>query len=85
MSTLIGLCVSYDGDFCKPIGYTEATTVLFRENVKDSIADMELELRGALHSVQGDELLPGCERAVLELLCYGALPICVGDSKTCSD
>jgi hypothetical protein len=76
-----GRCVSYDGDFCKPIGYTEATTVLFRENVKDSIADMELELRGALHSVQGDELSPCCERAVLELLCYGALPICVGDTK----
>ena len=82
MLTLTEQCISYTGDFCKSIGYTEATTVLFRKNVKDSIADMELELRGALHSVQDERLSPGCELAVLELLCYGALPVCMGDSKT---
>ena len=82
LSTLVERCVSYTGDFCKPIGYTETTTVLFRQNVKDSITEMELELRGGLHSVQNDQLSPGCELAVLELLCYGALPICLGDSKT---
>ena len=82
MLTLIEQCVPYTGDFCKSIGYTEATTVLFRRNMKDSIADMELELRGALHSVQDEQLSPGCELAVLELLCHGALPVCMGHSKT---
>ena len=58
--------------------------MFFRKNVKDSLGDMELELRGSLHAVQS-ELTPGCERTLLQLLCYGAMPTCNSGSKTESD
>ena len=73
-------CVPYTGDFCTAAGYSNTTSVFFRRNVKDSIADMELELRGAIHMVQ-DSLTKGCKQALLQLLCYGALPTCIENSE----
>lgn len=75
-------CIPYTGDFCHSVGYSQNTTVFFRMNVRDSIADMELELRGSLHALQ-DELTPGCEMVIMQLLCYGALPICSDDGEWC--
>ena len=37
--------------------------------------DVELELRGSMHALE-DELTPGCELVAMQLLCYGALPVC---------
>ncbi|CAI8014729.1 Tyrosine-protein kinase receptor cam-1 [Geodia barretti] len=73
-------CVPYAGEFCQPVGYSNSTSVLLRRQLKDSVADMELELRGTLHAVQ-EELTPGCEMLARQLLCSGALPTCENGNK----
>lgn len=70
----------YTGDFCTNVGYTKNTTVFFRRSVKESIKEMEVHLRGKAHTIP-DILSPGCELALLQVLCYRAMPVCRDGGK----
>lgn len=72
--------MKYTGDFCTDVGYTKNTTVFFRRTVKESIKEMEVHLRGKVHAIP-DVLTPGCDLALLQILCYRAMPMCSGGGK----
>lgn len=55
--------------------------------MKDTVIDMELELRGLSHIMEDNlknKLTPGCQLLVKQLLCLGALPTCSNGGEICT-
>ena len=73
-------CTPYTGEFCSPLGYTSETSVVLHRNLKESVDILEAEILGRLYSIR-DLITPGCEQALRQLVCYGALPTCNGNGE----
>ena len=77
------VCERYSLRFCSSLpGYADRTVYIDREEwSRLSMGDIEGNMVGLYHSLEGDKLTPGCQNALRHIICHGSLPLCKSEGE----
>ena len=80
---LAEVCEAYSLRFCSSLpGYADRTVYIDKEEWSLlTMEDIESNMLGLYHSLEGHELTPGCQNALRHIICHGSLPFCKSEGE----